>query len=150
MMIHEAHVGTPLNVAWSIDHVIQIHARITWEVVFIRAFLLDIFFFNVGLRTNTFNTHTFLQCLTVTPVPRSPCCAASRPPTPNARCNTCSTTGLCCHTHPPPPPLLPPPQRPPQRPPPPLCRPRNTWPAHQVSFYASMIGASAMLLISLA
>jgi hypothetical protein len=46
MIVHEAHVGTTRGVTRGIDHIIQIHARITLGVEFIRTciciFLVDV------------------------------------------------------------------------------------------------------------
>ena len=39
------HVGGTRCVTWSIDRIIQIHARITWGVEFIRAIFFIFFFY---------------------------------------------------------------------------------------------------------
>ena len=45
MIVHEAHVGTTRGVTRGIDHIIQIHARITLEVVVTRAIFFSYFSF---------------------------------------------------------------------------------------------------------
>jgi hypothetical protein len=47
MIVQEAHVGTTRDVTWSIDQIVQIQARITLEVVVIRAFFWMFFFLMV-------------------------------------------------------------------------------------------------------
>ena len=49
MIVQEAHVGTTRDVTWSIDQIVQTQARITWEVVVIRAIFWGVFFSDGGL-----------------------------------------------------------------------------------------------------
>ena len=49
MIVHEAHVGTTRGVTRGIDHIIQIHARITLNVECIRT-CICIFLFDVEIQ----------------------------------------------------------------------------------------------------
>lgn len=79
-MIHDAHVGTACCVLSSIDHsILQIHARVTWGVVFIRAIALIVVVDVLTYITNTIKCSVFFQCLTLSVMtgtkpasPRSP------------------------------------------------------------------------------
>jgi hypothetical protein len=59
-MIHDAHVGTTCCVLSSIDHsILQIHARVTWGVVFIRAIALIVVVDVLTYITNTIKCSGF-------------------------------------------------------------------------------------------
>ena len=60
-MIHDARVGTACCVLSSIDHsILQIHARVTWGVVFIRAIALIVVVDLLTYITNTIKCSVFI------------------------------------------------------------------------------------------
>ena len=104
-MIHDAHVGTACCVLSSIDHsILQIHARVTWGVVFIRAIALIVVVDLLTYITNTIKCSVFIFSFNVRlktktlekPVAPRPNTATLRNlPTPRCPKSTSCTSNAC-------------------------------------------------------